>query len=341
MSDTIIEIKHLSKLFPGEKNSVHPSYALNDICLTVPEGSIYGIIGMSGAGKSTLLRCLVGLETPSSGEVFFKDEPFPYHDSGALRILRRRIGMVFQHFNLFSSRTVEQNIVYPLEISGVPATERKERADELLDLIGLKNKKNRYPSQLSGGEKQRVGIARALAPRPELLLFDEFTSALDSKTSREMLGFLKELHARQGLTLIMITHQLEVIKQICDRVAVLCRGRIVEEGPVKEIFTRPVHEITKQLVHLSANTLPPELLKECAGSRLLRLGFEGHDAKQPIISRLIKQHPVEVNILSGGLDYLQNMTVGHLFVELTGTDSEIAEAVDFLKNRHVICEVIR
>ncbi|MDP1879626.1 MAG: ATP-binding cassette domain-containing protein, partial [Parachlamydiaceae bacterium] len=307
----------------------------------IPKGSIYGIIGMSGAGKSTLLRCLTGLEIPTSGSILFDQKMFPYENPQALRVLRQKIGMVFQHFQLFSSRTVAENIAFPLEISNVSKDIQEQRVDELLKLVGLENKKQAYPSQLSGGEKQRVGIARALAAQPSLLLCDEPTSALDPKTTRSILGLLKTLNQKLGITIVLITHQLECVKQICDRIAVLSKGQIIEEGNVKEIFIRPTHEVTKRLVHLSVEDLPKDLLKRKAGTSLVRLGFEGHQATEPVISRMIKHFQVDVNILSGGLDYIQNTTIGHLFVELSGKQSEIDRVIDFLKKEHVVCEVIQ
>lgn len=341
MPDYLIEVKNLSKFFTLTKKHQSHTRALDDINLSVPKGCIYGIIGMSGAGKSTLLRCLTGLEKPSSGEFLFDGESFPYDNPKELRKIRRKLGMVFQHFQLFSSRNVLENIAYPLEISGIPAKERYQRASELCKLVGLENKQECYPSQLSGGEKQRVGIARALATNPDLLLCDEATSALDPKTTRDILHLLQNLNTQFGITLIMITHQLETIKQICDRVAVLSHGKVIEEGSVKDIFTRPKHSVTQHLVHLDADSLPNELLAKHEGSCLIRLGFEGSEATQPVISQLIRTCSVDVNILSGGLDYVQQTTIGHLFIELSGNEQEIAKALNFLQEHHVNCEVIR
>ncbi len=342
MKDVLIEIKNLSKHFSPPKGGTAPVYALKDIHLQIPRGCIYGIIGMSGAGKSTLLRCLTGLELPSEGSISFEGQEFPYRDSQALALLRKQMGMVFQHFQLFSSRTVAQNIAFPLEITGVPTFQRQQRVDELLPLVGLESKKFHYPSQLSGGEKQRVGIARALASRPHLLLCDEPTSALDPKTTRDLLQLLSTLNQTLGLTIVIITHQLETVKQVCHRVAVLAQGGIVEEGEVKDIFTKPQHPVTKHLLHLSADEIPSDLLQQRqAGKYLVRLGFEGRQAKQPVISQMIKRYDVEANILSGGLDYLQETIVGHLFVELSGSVEETDRALAFLRSQHIICEVLQ
>lgn len=341
MKDHLIEIKNLSKRFPASQTGDSFTYALKDIHLSIPRGCIYGIIGRSGAGKSTLLRCLTGLEIPTEGAISIEGKEFPYQSPLALNQLRKQMGMVFQHFQLFSSRTVAQNIAFPLEVTGITPAQRAQRVEELLPLIGLESKQHHYPSQLSGGEKQRVGIARALASKPRLLLCDEPTSALDSKTTRDLLQLLHTLNQQLGVTLVIITHQLDVVKQICHRVAVLGEGRIVEEGEVQHIFTRPQHPLTQRLLHLSAEHLPHDLLETQSHTCLVRLGFEGHQAKQPILSRLLKQYEVEANILSGGLDYLQQTVVGHLFVELSGVAAEREQALAFLRSQNVHCEVIR
>lgn len=220
--------------------------------------------------------------------------------------------------------------------------ERQQRVEELISLVGLQSKKDHYPSRLSGGEKQRVGIARALASHPRLLLCDEPTSALDPKTTRDILQLLGSLNQQLGITIIIITHQLETVKQVCQRVAVLAHGEIIEEGEVIDIFTKPQHPITRHLLHLSADDVPSDLLKEYqAGKFLVRLGFEGSQAKQPVLSHMLKRYDVEANILSGGLDYLQNTVVGHLFVELSGAPEEIERALAFLRSQHIICEELQ
>lgn len=342
MKDNIIEIKSLTKRFPSPQSAPTPLDALKDIHLSVPRGSVYGIIGMSGAGKSTLLRCMTGLEIPTSGTITVNGKDFSHQDPIALNAMRRQMGMVFQHFQLFSSRTVARNIAYPLEISGTAPHARKQRIDELLALIGMSSKKEHYPSQLSGGEKQRIGIARALAPNPRLLLCDEPTSALDPKTTRDLLQLLAQLNKDLGLTIIIITHQLEVVKQVCSRVAVLSQGAIVEEGEVKDIFTKPQHLATQRLLHLDKGQIPPELLlKRGPGVCLVRLAFEGNQAKEPVISHMLKRYSIDANILSGGLDYLQETVVGHLFVELSGQEGEIGQALDYLRAQHIICEVLQ
>jgi D-methionine transport system ATP-binding protein len=342
MQDCLIEIKNLSKKFVSTQQNLSPVYALKNIHLKIPRGCIYGIIGMSGAGKSTLLRCLTGLDIPNEGTISFDGKEFPYSQVQALEILRKQMGMVFQNFQLFSSRTAAQNVAYPLEIAGVTKSKRLQRVDELLSLVGLESKKNYYPSHLSGGEKQRVGIARALASNPTLLLCDEPTSALDPKTTRDLLLLLSQLNQQLGLTIVIITHQLETVKQVCQRVAVLAHGEIVEEGEMKEIFTRPQHLVTQHLLHLSADQIPSDLLQQRQeGKNLVRLSFEGHQAKQPVLSHMIKRYDIEVNILSGGLDLLQETIVGHLFVELAGSPEETERALSFLRSQQIICEVLQ
>lgn len=339
MDHPFIKISHLSKSYTSPSKIVQ--YALMDICLQVPKGSIYGIIGRSGAGKSTLMRCLAALDHPSSGEILIDQSPLPYQDAQALRTFRQQIGMVFQHFQLLSSRTVFANIAYPLEVTGMAKAKQVERVKELLELVGLEPKSHHYPSQLSGGEKQRVGIARALAHHPQLLLCDEPTSALDARTAHTILQLLDDLNKRLGLTIVMITHQLEAVKQICSRVAVLSQGELIEEGETKQIFFSPKEKATKQLVKLGSDEIPSDwLLQSSPNRRLVRLGFEGHQAKQPVISQMIKRYAVDANILSGGLDYLQQTVVGHLFIELTGTLEEIDRALHFLKQEQIICEVL-
>ncbi|MBA2369675.1 MAG: ATP-binding cassette domain-containing protein [Candidatus Protochlamydia sp.] len=340
MKDSLIEIRDLSKVFESSGKR-QKDYALKNINFSIPRGCIYGIIGMSGAGKSTLLRCLTGLESPSVGSILIEGTELTQKKGKELNLVRQQMGMVFQHFQLFSSRTVAENIAYPLEIKGINSRQQDLRVDELLDLIGLKTKKHCYPSHLSGGEKQRVGIARALANGPHLLLCDEPTSALDARTTDSILQLLERLNKESGLTIVIITHQLECVKQICHRVAVLSKGEITEEGEVKEVFTRPQHPVTRQLLNFGAGQIPEDLFYERdANRKLVRLGFGGEQAKEPIISQLLKQYDVEINILSGGLDRLQKTIVGNLFVELSGSTQAMQEAMEFLHSKKIICEVI-
>jgi D-methionine transport system ATP-binding protein len=249
--------------------------------------------------------------------------------------------MIFQHFNLLSSRTAAGNIAYPLEIAHVPSDERGKRVDEMLKLVGLEEKKNSYPSRLSGGEKQRVGIARALANQPEVLLCDEATSALDPKTTKEILHLLKSIHKKFGVTIILITHEMEVIKQICNKVAVIEYGKIVEKGHVSEVFSDPQHGTTKQFLQKSSHEIPEEFFKDISERRkLLRLTFKGKAAGEPIISELVRRFNVDANILLGWIDRLQSLTLGILIIELTGAEDGIKKALNYLADNQITYEEV-
>ncbi|MGH2613116.1 MAG: methionine ABC transporter ATP-binding protein, partial [Rhabdochlamydiaceae bacterium] len=291
--------------------------------------------------KSTLIRCLSKLVTPTSGKIFFQSSDIAHMNKKALRDFRKNIGMIFQHFNLLSSRTVACNITYPMEIAHVLKEEQNKQVDELLGLVGLKEKKEAYPSQLSGGEKQRVGIARALANHPQLLLCDEATSALDPKTTREILNLLKSINKKLGITIVLITHEMEVIKQICNKVAVIENGRIVEKGLVSEVFADPKHMTTKHFLQNASHEIPPEFLKEISPHRkLLRLRFKGKVASDPIISEIVRKFNVDANILLGWIDRLQTLSIGTLIIELTGPPQGIIDALSYLSEKTVHYEVI-
>lgn len=329
----MIQIDSLSKVYPG-----NPIPALNKVHLAIRKGDILGVIGPSGAGKSTLIRCLASLIEPSSGAIFFHGQNIAFNEGEDLRNYRQKIGMVFQHFNLLDSRTVSGNVELPLEIAG---NKDSSRIDELLEIVGLKDKKNSYPSQLSGGEKQRVGIARALANQPEILLCDEATSALDPKTTKEILDLLKDLNQKLGLTIFLITHEMEVIRRICNKVAVMERGEIVEQGLVADIFFSPKKAITKTFLQNATHEVPLEFFKEISPDRkLLRLTFKGKSAGEPNISRIIQMFHVEANILLGWVDNLQTGTIGNLVIELTGAPEAIEKSLSYLKDQGIICEVL-
>lgn len=337
MKEACVTVQSLTKRYGTQT----VSNALHQVNLTINKGDIYGIIGTSGAGKSTLMRCLIGLEHPTDGKIFIEGEEISKKKQAGLNHFRQKIGMVFQHFHLFSSRTVASNVAYPLEIYGVPLQERQQRVSELLSLVGLEDKAAFYPSQLSGGEKQRVGIARALANRPHLLFCDEPTSALDSQTTRSFLQLLEELNRKLNLTIIIITHQLEIVKQICNRVAVLYKGEVVEEGPVLDVFTQPTHSITYHLLGLDVHQMQVNhLISSNSSTKLVRLGFKGHQAQEPIISHMIRRYHIEANILFGGLEYLQKTLVGHLTLELVGPTEQILQALDYLRSQHINCEIL-
>lgn len=336
MNNSLIEIQNLSKSFGHGR-----SFAIEEITLNIQKGEVYGIIGMSGAGKSTLLRCMTGLERPTSGSIKIEGVDITKMSSCQLSSVRKNIGMVFQHFYLFSSRTVAENIAYPMEIYGVPEAEQKERIIELLDLVGLSGKRDVYPTQLSGGEKQRVGIARALANKPHLLLCDEPTSALDPKTTRSILKLLQELNRRLGLTIVIITHQIEVVKQICTHLAVLSEGKLVEDGEIFDLFVRPAHQVTAHLLHGELEKIPEEiLLMRDTTKTLVRLCYEGESAQEPLMTKIAKNFNVDANILIGNLDSIRGKIIGNLVVELSGSEKDKEEALKFLRVHHVVYEVI-
>ena len=319
--------------------------ALDGVSLTVRKGEILGIIGRSGAGKSTLIRCLNGLERPDSGEVFIEGREISRLGERELQPLRRRIGMIFQHFNLLSAKTVEDNVALPLKIEGRPKAERLARAAELLDLVGLSEKAKAYPSSLSGGQKQRVGIARALAARPALLLSDEATSALDPETTRSILALLKDINRQLGLTILLITHEMEVIRSIADRVAVIDAGRIVEEGPVWSVFANPQSAITQSLLGAIRPQLPADLaarLVPAAGAEtILRIDVAGEAASRPLLSDLATAVPGSFRLVHGGIDHIQQQPVGTLFLSVPGSDANhLGSVIAFLKARQARVEVL-
>lgn len=328
MKKPILRIQNLTKRYAS-------FVALEKISLEMMPNQIYGVIGMSGAGKSTLMRLITGLEVPTEGSIELDGEAITRLQGEQLRKARFKLGMIFQHFYLFSSRNVWQNISYPLEIEGLDRKKRLMRAQELLELVGLKGKENCALAQLSGGEKQRVAIARALAHRPKILLCDEATSALDPRTTGEILALLSKLNQELGLTIFLITHEMEVIKQICTHVAVLEKGKIVEQGETVQLFTAPKHPTTQSFLQTLTHEIPQALVHE---EFLLRLAFRGSSAGKPIISQLIKRFDLEVNILLGGIDVLKNETIGNLVISMRGSEEAKSQGVLFLKSHGVIVE---
>ena len=338
----MITISSVNKLFKT-KNGVLT--AVDDVNLQIAEGEIFGVIGYSGAGKSTLIRILNGLETPTSGTVDINGKIISSIKGGDLRRARQKISMIFQHFNLLWSRSVRENISFPLEIAGVSKKERERKVDELIQLVGLDGRGDAYPSQLSGGQKQRVGIARALANDPEVLLCDEATSALDPQTTDSILELLVDINKRLGLTIVLITHEMHVIRKICHRVAVMEGGRVVELGGVLEVFKQPKEAITKRFVQQV--TEPEEtretiehLLDEYKDGKVIKLSFVGKTAEQPLITNLIRSFDVNVNILQGKISQTQNGAYGSLFIHVHGTPEEVEKAVGFLDSAKVGVEVI-
>lgn len=319
--------------------------ALDGISLSVKKGEILGIIGRSGAGKSTLIRCLNGLERADSGEIVIEGRNIAALAEKDLQPLRRRIGMIFQHFNLLSAKTVEENVALPLKIEGIAKAERLERAHELLDLVGLSDKAGAYPSSLSGGQKQRVGIARALAARPALLLSDEATSALDPETTRSILALLKDINRKLGLTILLITHEMEVVRGIADRVAVIDAGRIVEEGQVWSVFGDPQAAITKSLLGGIRPQLPEHIaarLSQAAGSEtILSVDLSGPEAQGALFADLSAALPHSFRLVHGGIDHIQNQPVARFFIAVPARDPALAAKVEqFLTARSARVEVL-
>lgn len=338
----MISIKNVQKIYSSKQGKVK---AVDDVNIEITEGEIFGVIGYSGAGKSTLIRMLNGLEIPTEGTISVANRVVSKIKGSALRKARQEISMIFQHFNLLWSRTVRENIAFPLEIAGVAKAERMTRVDELIKLVGLEGRENAYPSELSGGQKQRVGIARALANNPKVLLCDEATSALDPQTTDSILDLLVDINKRLGLTIVLITHEMHVIQKICHRVAVMEGGRIVELGPVLEVFKNPQKQITKRFVQ---QVTEPEETKETAEhlisrfpeGKVVQLTFVGDAAEQPVMTNLIRHHNVTVNILQGKINQTQNGSYGTLFVHLDGDSMEISKAIDYIRSQLVGVEVV-
>ncbi len=339
---TMISIKQVQKIYPSQKGQVK---AVDNVNLEISEGEIFGVIGYSGAGKSTLIRMLNGLELPTEGTVVVANNEVSKIKGSKLRKARQEISMIFQHFNLLWSRTVRQNISFPLEIAGVSKKDRAKRVDELIKLVGLEGREDAYPSQLSGGQKQRVGIARALANNPKVLLCDEATSALDPQTTDAILDLLVDINSRLGLTIVLITHEMHVIRKICHRVAVMEDGKTVEIGPVLDVFKNPQEEITKRFVQ---QVTEPEETKETIDhlldlyphGRVVQLGFVGESAEQPLITNLIRNFQVTVNILQGKISQTQNGSYGTLFIHIDGDKEELARAIEYIHSQQVGVEVI-
>ena len=338
----MIELKKLSKVFDTGKGALT---AVDGVELSISTGEIFGIIGYSGAGKSTLIRLLNGLEKPSSGSVTINGQNITAIKGNELRKARQKVSMIFQHFNLLWSRTVKENIEFPLEIAGVSKQKRDARVQELVELVGLKGRENAYPSQLSGGQKQRVGIARALANEPEVLLCDEATSALDPQTTDSILELLVDINKRLGLTIVLITHEMHVIRKICHRVAVMEGGRVVELGDVLQVFQSPKEEITKRFVEQvtdteDSNETIKHLRELYPTGELVKLVFVGDQTEQPILTQLIRKYPVDINIVQGNIAHTQRGAYGTLILQMKGSSQEIGEALAYLNAESVQTEVM-
>lgn len=330
----MIQFTHVSKTYLTPTGQLQ---ALKPLSLDIRPGEIFGIIGQSGAGKSTLLRMINGLEKPSQGQVQVEGQDVAALPGPQLRALRRRVGMIFQHFNLLSSQTVADNVAFPLRLAGADRATVQRRVAELLERVGLRDFADRYPAQLSGGQKQRVGIARALATQPTLLLCDEATSALDPHTTQSILRLLAELNRELGLTIVLITHEMEVVRRICHRVAVLDAGELVESGPVEQVFLHPQHATTQQFVADAEHLDDEEQLSalEAVSGRILRLTFLGADTFKPLLGQVARQTGVDYTILGGHIGRIRDTPYGQLTIALTGGDIEGAQAALVQADVHV------
>ncbi len=342
----MIQLTDVSKIFKTPHGEVR---ACQEINLEIKQGEIFGIIGFSGAGKSTLVRCINLLERPTTGSVIVDGQDLTKQKASELRQSRKKIGMIFQHFNLMPSRTVAKNVAFPLKGSGLSKQEINQKVASLLELVELSDKASAYPSQLSGGQKQRVAIARALANDPKVLLCDEATSALDPQTTQSILKLLKDLNQKLGLTIVLITHEMAVIKEICSRVAVMEEGRIKEIGNVVDIFAHPKAEITRNFIATTSNlTKIGDLLKENAkvvqlnpGEQLLMLTYSPHNTNEPLISAISRKFDIDANIIFGNVEVLQHQSLGSLVVKLSGEQSHIEEAITYIKDTGVQVEVLK
>ena len=353
-----IKIKNLVKKY--QLNNGKGLVAVNNVNLDIEQGDIYGIMGLSGAGKSTLIRLLNRLEEPTSGEILVKQEIVDKKDNTVtgyedknilkfnmkmLREYRKKTGMIFQHFNLLNSRNVAENVAFPLEISKWKKKDIEKRVDELLEIVGLSDKKLNYPEQLSGGQKQRVAIARALANNPKILLSDEATSALDPRTTNSILELLKDINKKFGITIILITHQMEVIKKICNKTAIMSDGQIIEKGETKEIFLNPKTDLAKEFVgnisHEEFRTEEEKKQREENNGKLrLRLKYNEDQVNESYITKIIRKYDVEVNILSGFIDKVGDIIVGNLLIEISASEEKAKDIVEWLKENKIDSEVL-
>ena len=339
----MIDIKNISKVYKTKSGELT---AVDDVNLSIAKGEIFGIIGYSGAGKSTMIRLLNGLEKPTTGSVVVSGQDIAKASGNQLREARQKISMIFQHFNLLWSRTVEENIAFPLEIAGVSEDKRGKRVEELIELVGLKGRGKAYPSQLSGGQKQRVGIARALANNPEVLLCDEATSALDPETTDSILELLLDINKQIGLTIVLITHEMHVIRKICNRVAVMEAGKVVEQGDVLTVFQNPQAPITKNFVSQASGETQEmqdsleQILASYPSGKIVKLTFTGATTEQPVISQIIKEFDLVVNIVHGKISNTTGGSFGTLFIHIDGDKAQVSEALNFLTKQAIQTEVI-
>lgn len=329
----MIKLEHLSKTFQTSSGEIE---AVSDVSLTVEKGDIFGIIGLSGAGKSTLVRCMNFLEKPTSGKVIFSGVDMNSLSRKQLLQSRRKISMIFQNFNLLSQRTALGNVCYPLEITGVPKKQAISKAEKLLETVELTDRKNSYPSQLSGGQKQRVAIARALATDPEVLLCDEATSALDPNTTRAILELLKNINRELGVTIVVITHEMKVVEQICNKVAVLEGGKVAEQGLVKDVFLSPKSKIAKDLI-LPKN----ETVEQMVSGKVIRIAFDGQSAFEPLISNLTMECRTAVNILGADTKNIDGKAFGQMLLQLPEDETSVRRIKEYLSTRGISYEEVK
>ena len=342
----MIELTHISKNFASGGRTVH---AVQDVSLSIGKGEIFGIIGFSGAGKSTLVRCINLLERPTSGSVTVDGKEMTALSARELRQARKKIGMIFQHFNLMPSRTVFGNVAYPLRGSGLSGEQIEDKVHRLLELVGIGDKAEAYPKQLSGGQKQRVAIARALANDPNVLLCDEATSALDPQTTKAILRLLKNLNEKLGITVVIITHEMAVVKEICDRVAVMEHGRVVEQGEVFNVFADPRQEITRSFIHTTSNLRKiEELIEEDSpvvqlkpGELIVRLSYIQRNVSEPLISTVSRKFDITLNIIFSDIAIVQNAPIGGTVAIISGEREQITQAIAYLIEKNVGVEVIK
>lgn len=342
----MIRLENVSKTFTDSNKEVH---AVNNVSLTINDGDIFGIIGFSGAGKSTLVRCINLLEKPTDGKVFVDDAEIMALSGKELRKARKKIGMIFQHFNLMPSRTIFGNVAYPLRGSGLSKEEIKEKVHHLLELVGISEKENAFPSQLSGGQKQRVAIARALANDPNILLCDEATSALDPQTTKSILKLLQQLNQTLGITVVVITHEMAVVKEICNRVAVMDQGDVVEEGEVFHVFASPKEPLTRSFIKTTSNLQKIEELIAAdspvvatkKGELIVRLSYVEKNTSEPLISMVTQKFGIILNIVFADVEIVQNAPIGGTVAIVSGEGSRIDEALQYLRDKNVGVEVIK
>ncbi|MSD82970.1 ATP-binding cassette domain-containing protein [Lactobacillus curvatus] len=342
----MLQLKQVGKTFIREQKTFA---ALTDVSLNIEAGEIYGIIGYSGAGKSTLIRLLNGLEKPTTGDVLVEGQSIVGLSEQAMRPIRQKIGMIFQHFNLLWSKTVLENVMLPLKLAGVPKAQRQAKARELLKVVELTHLETAYPSELSGGQKQRVAIARALISDPKILLCDEATSALDPKTTNSILTLLAQINREMGITIVLVTHEMDAVRRICQRMAVMESGRLIEEGTVHEIFEKPQAAATKafvaeSLVVTSSETAASinQLLERVPNGTIVQLRFNEAQSSQPVIGRLMRQYPaVEISVISGSLQQTINGALGYLYIQIQANPSDLKAVLAELAQQTIEVEVVR